>query len=95
MKTVTAEFRVWWIPQIPMSPFYYTVPSLDAGRMLCDALARYDLFQLEHNVKPDYSNAGGIEWRHPAIDDGLWSDINPDDQDEIDDLRQQLLEVTA
>jgi hypothetical protein len=27
------EFRVWWIPQVPMEPFVYPVPSLEAARM--------------------------------------------------------------
>jgi Superinfection exclusion gene product 17 len=33
------ELRVWWIPQVPMSPFIYPVPTLEAAQMLCDALA--------------------------------------------------------
>ena len=39
------ELRVWWIPQVPMPPFVYPVPTLQAAKMLCEALAQYDLFQ--------------------------------------------------
>ena len=55
------DLRVWWVPQVPMQPFHFPVPDLRSGVMLMDALAKYDAFQFEHNVKPDYCNAGGIE----------------------------------
>lgn len=61
------DLRVWWIPQIPMESFYYPVKSLREAKLLLNALAQYDLFQLHHNVKPDYSNAGGL---HVWEDDG-------------------------
>lgn len=60
------EIRVWWIPQVPMTEFVYDVPTIDAGIMLCDVLAKYDLFQYENKVKPDYCNTGGVMWRHPT-----------------------------
>jgi superinfection exclusion protein gp17 len=84
------EIQVWWVPQIPMEAFRFTVPSLEAGVMLCDALAEYDLFQFEHNVKPDYSNVGGIEWRHPVHTDGEWWAVEPDDEDELTEIRELL-----
>lgn len=55
------DLRVWWIPQIPGEPFYAPVSSPAEGKRLLDVLALYDQFQLEHNIKPDYSNAGGLE----------------------------------
>jgi hypothetical protein len=55
------KLRVWWIPQIPMSPFYVPVRSLDEARLILDSFALYDLFQLKNNIKPDYSNAGGLQ----------------------------------
>ena len=54
------DLIVWWIPQVPMKPFYYPVNSPQEAFVLLDALAKYDLFQLENNIKPDYSNAGGL-----------------------------------
>jgi hypothetical protein len=55
------DMRVWWIPQIPMKPFLVRVDSLIEAKNLLEVLGRYDLFQLENNIKPDFSNAGGLE----------------------------------
>jgi hypothetical protein len=55
------KLRVWWIPQIPMVPFYVNVATVEEGVKIMDVLADYDLFQFENNVKPDYSNVGGLE----------------------------------
>lgn len=53
--------RVWWIPQVPMEPFYVEVSSPAEARKILAVLGEYDLFQLRHNIKPDYSNVGGLE----------------------------------
>lgn len=50
------QLRVWWIPQVPMGPFFFPVPTIEAGKMLCEALAKYDAFQFEHKIKPDYTS---------------------------------------
>ena len=46
--------------------------------MLLDALAQYDIFQYENQIKPDYSNAGGLQiWDTGNEPDELglyWSD---------------------
>lgn len=52
--------RVWWIPQVPMKAFEVDVPDLAAANLLLSALADYDAFQFENNVKPDYCNMGGL-----------------------------------
>ena len=54
------DLKVWWIPQIPMKSFEYPVSTPQEGFILLDALAEYDMFQFENNVKPDYSNVGGM-----------------------------------
>ena len=54
------DLLVYWIPQIPMEAFHYLVKSPQEAFILLDALAKYDLFQYENNVKPDYCNAGGL-----------------------------------
>jgi hypothetical protein len=56
----TTTYRVWHIPQIPGTPFTVDASDLDAARLLLDTLARYDQFQLDQRIKPDYSNMGGI-----------------------------------
>jgi len=55
------KLRVWWIPQVPMEAFYINVKSVDEARKILQVLANYDTFQFEKRVKPDYSNAGGLQ----------------------------------
>src|SRR5437764_15443226 len=66
------DLRVWWIPQIPMKPFLFSVPSLTVGRLFLEVLAKYDLFQLENNIKPDFANTGGLA----RFEDGEWCDVD-------------------
>jgi len=72
------KLRVWWIPQIPGTPFYVAVDSVAEGVKLMDVLADYDKFQLEHHIKPDYSNGGGLQMFDLDDDtdgpDGSWVD---------------------
>jgi len=57
------KLQVWWIPQVPMKAFTVDVNSVAEGVKIMDVLADYDSFQFENNVKPDYSNMGGIsQW---------------------------------
>jgi hypothetical protein len=62
--------RVWWIPQIPMKAFHRAVADLSQAKLLLDTLAYYDMFQYENNIKPDYSNGGGLE----VYEDGEWNE---------------------
>lgn len=64
------KLRVWHIPQVPGEPFYVEVKDAAEARKIVEVLGQYDLFQLEHNIKPDYSNASGIE----VFEDGEWTD---------------------
>ena len=82
------ELQVWWIPQIPMKAFEYQVPSVGHGKLLLDALAKYDQFQLDNNIKPDYSNVGGLAWRHEIGTEGEWWDVDPDDDDDMADFQK-------
>lgn len=65
-----SDLKIWWIPQVPMKPFETPVSSLEEANKLLDVLAQYDAFQFENNVKPDYSNAGGLM----MLEDGEWVD---------------------
>jgi hypothetical protein len=87
-KPKNGDLKVWWIPQVPMKPFEYPVSSPQEGFMLLDALAKYDLFQLENNVKPDFCNIGGLsEFDEEDIEgedfDG-WSDWFSEMGDDMD-----------
>ena len=80
------KLKVWWCPQVPMQPFEVFVATREEGKALCDILARYDLFQLKHNIKPDFCNAGGVSY---LDHDGEWYDV-PDDDDEWEDILASL-----
>ena len=60
--------------------FYVPIEDIAEGRKILDTLARYDLFQLENKIKPDYSNTGGLQ----VFDDGEWIDWYDDDGNDID-----------
>lgn len=80
-KERTGTLRVWWIPQVPSSnPFQVDVKTVLEGKKLLDTLANYDLYQLEHNIKPDFSNAGGLE----EYSDGVWIEWESEDGEDID-----------
>lgn len=73
---------------MPMEAFTHSVASLAEGKLLLDVLARYDAFQFENNVKPDYCNAGGLhvfdETDETDSEDGSWVDWYSVDGEEID-----------
>lgn len=71
--------EVWWVPQVPMTAFTLPVPDIAMGAVVCEVLARYDLFQYENKVKPDYCNAGGLRVKD---EDGDRFEFDPDDEDE-------------
>lgn len=72
------QLKVWWIPQVPMKALTVLVDNLGQAKMLLDTLAEYDLFQFRNNVKPDYSNAGGLQIWDETLDAGedneKWTD---------------------
>ena len=74
---MTVELRVWWIPQVPMKAFLYPVPTIEAGEMLLDALAEYDVFQYEHRIKPDYCKWLGLV---------VWYDFDPRNEWECEEV---------
>lgn len=78
----TRPLRVWWIPQVPGCPFEVTVNSLAEAALLLKTLAAYDQFQFLNHIKPDYSNAGGLEVK--AEDD--WEEWCNDDGESIDEV---------
>lgn len=85
--------QIWWVPQVPMPSFNFSVANLVEAKLLLDALAEYDKFQYENNVKPDYSNAGGLSvFSGKACD---WIDWYDDNGNDIDAYTvEQLREAT-
>ena len=82
------RLMVWWIPQVPMERFYVGVDSVIEGKKLLNILAEYDLFQFEKKVKPDFSNAGGLE----EFSGGKWLEWESEECGSINDL--SLEEIT-
>ena len=81
------RLRVWWIPQVPMKAFTVDVSSVLEGAKLLDVLADYDIFQFENNIKPDYSNAGGLmRWTDNSDGEGTpgWEDWYDEESGEDD-----------
>lgn len=76
------DLRVWWVPQVPMKSFTVEVKSVVEAKLILNTLAEYDLFQLENNVKPDYSNAGGLS----VYENGEWVDWYNEEGDDIDQV---------
>ena len=76
------QLRVWWKPQIPMNDsFYVNVRTPKEAKKILDTLAEYDLFQFDNKIKPDYSNAGGLE----ELDNKEWNEWDLDGID-IDNM---------
>lgn len=76
------DLKIWWIPQVPMKAFTFRVPDLRTAQQMLDVLAQYDLFQWRNDVKPDYSNAGGLQ----VFEDGEWTDWYSEDGDDFDEV---------
>lgn len=81
------DLNVWWVPQVPMKAFSVDVSSVAEGVKVMDVLAEYDLFQWKNNVKPDYSNAGGLRrWVENSDGEGTpgWEDWYDEETGEED-----------
>jgi hypothetical protein len=91
----TQKLRVGWIPQVPGKPFHVEVATLVEAKLLLEALADFDQFQLDNRIKGDYCNCGGLEvWNE---DDNDWEDwFNEDCDREIDDYTlEELREMSV
>lgn len=86
--TENGKLRVWWIPQIPGESFKVDVKSIGEAVSLLDALAKYDLFLLKHNIRQDYSNAGGLEMFNSKANE--WEEWNDDEGNDIDDVMRAM-----
>lgn len=94
MKAKEGELRVWWIPQLgaPIPNFYWAVKSVDEAKLLLDCLAQYDLYQLKNRIKPDFSNAGGLEIyeKNYETKELEWCEWMDDDGNDIDQHFEEL-----
>lgn len=74
------ELRIAHNPQIPGPIYRVPVESLAEAVKIQKVLCEYDLFQYDHNIKPDYCNMCDLEERRPEEidkadpdDDGWYS----------------------
>lgn len=75
------RFRVWWNPQVPGKAFHSEeVTTFAAAKAIDATLGRYDIFQYENKIKPDFANAGGIEYWDEV--EGEWVGIDESEYDE-------------
>ena len=51
---------------------YIPIETAEEGKKVMDILACYDLFQLENNIKPDFSNTSGLQMYNE--EDQEWED---------------------
>ena len=87
------KMQVWWNPQVGTGcdNFYVPVESVEEAKKVMDILAMYDCFQYNHNVKPDYSNCGGLETWNEETE--CWEDWVYEDEDNyIDDVDDYIEE---
>ena len=81
------KLRVWHNPQIGTGAnFYIPVDSPEEGYKVMKLLGCYDMFQLNHNIKPDYCNASGLEYYDE--EEGEWLDWYSELGQDIDDYAQ-------
>src|SRR6056297_2172666 len=77
----SGDLQVWWVPQVPMTPFTVKVETPQEAKKILSVLAAYDLFQLDQNIKPDFCNAGGLN----VFENGEWEDwYDPQTGEDID-----------
>lgn len=81
------KLQVWWVPQVPMKAFTVDVATVEEGVKIMSVLAEYDTFQYEHNIKPDYANACGLnQWDENSDGEGTpgWCDWYDEESGESD-----------
>lgn len=74
------KFKVWYIPQVPMQPFEVECETAEQAQDALDLITNFSIFEFENKVKPDYSDAGGVEkWDET---DQEWFDYDESDDHE-------------
>lgn len=85
-----AKLRVYWIPALGMNDqFHVEVNTFSEAQLLLSSLADYDLFLNLHNMKPEYSNTGGLE----IFEGNEWVEWDdPQDANSIEEISSDRLE---
>lgn len=73
------RFKVWYIPQIPMTAFEREYDDFDTAKAVLNAVINFSIFEFENRVKPDYADMAGMErW-----EDGDWEEVEEDQWNEF------------
>jgi hypothetical protein len=72
----TAKFKAWYIPQVPMKAFEVYAETADEAQAALDLITDFSIFEFDNHIKPDYSDAGGVEEWDEA--DQEWFDYEPE-----------------
>lgn len=85
----THDLRIWWIPQVPGKPFHIDVTSVEDAIRIVDIMAKYDKFQFDNKIKPDYFNIFGLE----IYTGSEWEEwYNKEDEDLVEIMCRQAHE---
>lgn len=90
------KYRVWWIPQVGCEgTFTVEVKTPLEGVKLLTVLGAYDKFQLDKNIKGDYSNCGGLEEWEKFLEklEEVHDYLDMDFYDTVDDALEELNDV--
>jgi len=81
------KYRFWFIPQVPGDVFHYPVKRPRDAALVYDAVALFSLFEYDHNIKPDYASAAGLE----VFEDGEWVEWENENCEALDECCDELL----
>ena len=87
-KFKVGQLRVWHIPQVPMKGFNVLVNSVEEAKKILRVLWDYDTFQYDNKIKPDYSNASGLE----VFEDDDWCEYYGDTDEGDKDICELIRE---
>lgn len=74
------KLRVWYIPQVPGKAFHVYVRTVDEAVLVMNALANYDLFQYDNNIKGDYCKMSGLEMYDKSLTEEDLVDMGLEDK---------------
>lgn len=90
-----SKLRVCHIPQLGVdATFKVEVNSVVEAKKVMDLLSCYDLFQLEHKIKPDFSNICMLQqWNEEEQDWVCWETETDDGYfDDVDEYLEDNVE---
>ena len=67
------KYKVWYIPQVPMKSFDVEVENVEQAVKLYETIVKFSIFEFKNRIKPDYSDAGWIQYYNEEIED--WEDL--------------------